>query len=49
MEALTPDDIADAVYYCASRPPHVNVSDIVIYPTDQAAPQMIARKKTKDV
>lgn len=44
MEALTPDDIADAVLYCATRPLHVNVSEVIIMPTDQAAVTMIARK-----
>lgn len=44
MEALTPDDVADAVLYCASRPPHVNISEIIIMPTDQAAATMVARK-----
>lgn len=47
MEALTPDDIADAVLYCATRPPHVNISEIIIMPTDQAAATMIARKTTE--
>ena len=44
MEALTPDDIADAVVYCATRPAHVNISEIIIMPTDQAAATMIARQ-----
>lgn len=43
MQPLTPDDIADAVLYCATRPPHVNVSEIIIMPTDQAAATMVAR------
>lgn len=47
MEALTPDDIADAVLYCATRPAHVNISEIIIMPTDQAAATMIARKTTE--
>jgi 3-hydroxy acid dehydrogenase/malonic semialdehyde reductase len=43
MQALTPDDIADAVLYCASCPPHVNISEVIIMPTDQAAATMVAR------
>ena len=35
--ALAPEDIADAVLYCATRPAHVNVEDIIVYPTDQAS------------
>jgi NADP-dependent 3-hydroxy acid dehydrogenase YdfG len=44
MDPLTPDDVADAVIYCATRPPHVNISEIIIMPTDQAAATMVARK-----
>ncbi|MCX7121337.1 MAG: SDR family NAD(P)-dependent oxidoreductase [Gammaproteobacteria bacterium] len=36
-------DIADAVLYCASRPLHVNVSEILVMPTAQAAVGMIAK------
>jgi NADP-dependent 3-hydroxy acid dehydrogenase YdfG len=32
------DDIADAVYYIVSRPPHVHVCDIVVRPTRQDYP-----------
>jgi hypothetical protein len=34
---LSPDDIADAIWYVASLPPHVNINDMVIMPTAQAA------------
>ncbi len=44
FEPLVANDIADAILYCTTRPPHVNVSDIIIMPTDQAAATMIARK-----
>lgn len=43
MEPLTADDVADAVIYCATRPPHVNISEVIIMPTDQAAATMVAR------
>ncbi len=33
---LSADDIADAVYYVASLPPHVCINDLVITPTAQA-------------
>ena len=45
MEALTADDIADAAVYCATRPLHVNISEMIIMPTDQAAATMISREK----
>ncbi len=40
---LTAEDVADAILYCASRPDHVDIQELVIYPTDQAAPGMIHR------
>ena len=36
IDPLTADDIADAILYCATRPPHVNISEILIMPTAQA-------------
>ncbi len=43
MTALTAADIADTVLWAATRPAHVNVQEIVIYPTDQASPTMVHR------
>ncbi len=34
---LTAADVADAVVYCATRPPHVAVQEIVLMPQDQGA------------
>lgn len=36
FEALKAEDIADAVYYCATLPPHVCVNDMTITCTQQA-------------
>jgi len=44
LTPLTPDDIADAVLFCATRPPHVNISELVVYPTAQASATMVHRK-----
>lgn len=43
MEPLTPEDVADAILYCALRPPHINICEIIMMPTDQAAATMISR------
>jgi len=47
MDALTPNDVADAVLYCATRPPHINISEVIIMPTDQASATMVSRKGAK--
>lgn len=44
LTPLTPDDIAEAVVFCATRPEHVNVSELVVYPTAQASATMVHRK-----
>ncbi|HEX9614913.1 MAG TPA: SDR family oxidoreductase [Bacteroidota bacterium] len=44
MQPLTPDDVAEAVLFCATRPPHVQLAEIIILPTAQASPTMVHRK-----
>ncbi len=34
---LSPRDVADAVLYCATRPPHANVREMVLMPSAQAS------------
>jgi 3-hydroxy acid dehydrogenase/malonic semialdehyde reductase len=46
-QGLTPlgaDDIADAAIWCATRPAHVNVSEVVVMPTAQASTALTHRK-----
>ncbi len=43
MNPLTADDIAEIVVFCATRPPHVNVSELLVLATDQASATMIHR------
>ncbi len=45
MTPLTPNDIADSVIFAATRPPHVNVELITVYPTDQASVTQVCRRK----
>ena len=40
---LTPDDIASAVVYCATRPPHVQIAEVIILPTNQASASLVHR------
>ena len=35
MRQLQPEDVADAIVFCVTRPSHVNVNEILIRPTDQ--------------
>jgi len=43
LNPLTPQDIAETVFWAASRPAHVNINDIVIMPTVQANATTIFR------
>jgi 3-hydroxy acid dehydrogenase/malonic semialdehyde reductase len=37
MTPLSANDIAETIVWCLSRPKHVNIQELVIYPVDQAA------------
>ncbi|WP_342645111.1 SDR family NAD(P)-dependent oxidoreductase [Mucilaginibacter sp. CSA2-8R] len=41
---LTPADVAETIWYVASRPAHVNINDLVLMPTAQATGTLIHRK-----
>lgn len=41
---LTPDDVADVIYYCATRPAHVNINEVMLMPVDQASATLVNRK-----
>ncbi len=41
---LAPEDIARSVVFCAIQPAHVNIAEIMLFPTDQNAPSMVTRK-----
>jgi serine 3-dehydrogenase len=44
MSPLTAADIADAVFYCVTRPVHVNISELIIMPTAQASTTLVHRE-----
>jgi NADP-dependent 3-hydroxy acid dehydrogenase YdfG len=43
MTPLTPEDVADAIRYAVTRPPHVNVGEIVLWATAQASTWLLKR------
>lgn len=43
FKALDAKDIAEIVLFMASRPPHVNIADVVVYPTHQASVSIVHR------
>jgi len=45
VDALTGDDIAEVIYYCATLPAHVCINDLSITPTQQAAVGVLNRKQ----
>ncbi len=44
LTPLTGDDVADAVVYCASRPPHVNIAEITMLAARQASATIVHRE-----
>lgn len=44
FQPLTAEDIADAILYCATRPLHVNVAQMTLYPTVQASANHLHRE-----
>jgi NADP-dependent 3-hydroxy acid dehydrogenase YdfG len=43
LQCLRPDDVADAIAFALTRPPHVNIGEIVLWPTDQASTTVVKR------
>ena len=43
FQPLKAADVADAIYYIATRPPHVNIQDIWMYSTQQASATVVDR------
>jgi NADP-dependent 3-hydroxy acid dehydrogenase YdfG len=41
---LTPDDVADVIFFCVTRPSHVNINEVVLMPVDQASATLVNRK-----
>lgn len=47
-EGLTPlhaKDVADVIFFCATRPAHVNINQVVLMPVDQASATLVHRRE----
>ncbi len=49
MTPLHAMDIAEAVLWSLNRPAHVNIQEMIIYPTDQASPALVNRREPKSL
>jgi NADP-dependent 3-hydroxy acid dehydrogenase YdfG len=45
VKPLVAEDIADCIVFAVTRPPHVDIDEIVVRPIAQAASWLVARKK----
>lgn len=43
LTPLQPEDIADIILFVVTRPYHVNIADLIVYPTAQASPTIVKR------
>lgn len=41
--ALQPEDIAEIIYFVVSRPAHVNIADLLVFPTAQASSTIVKK------
>lgn len=44
LTPLTPDDVADVVRFCITRPAHVNIRELLLLPTDQSGATLVHRQ-----
>ena len=45
LTPLKPEDVADVIHFCLTRPEHVNVSEVLITPTDQVTSTLLHRRE----
>lgn len=43
LKPLTPEDISDIIHFVVSRPYHVNIADLIVFPTAQASATIVKR------
>lgn len=44
LKPLSGDDIAETVYYCASRPSHIQICEVIMFPTAQRSATIVHRE-----
>lgn len=44
VKPLTADDVADVIFFCVTRSPHVNINEVVLMPVDQASATLVNRR-----
>jgi 3-hydroxy acid dehydrogenase/malonic semialdehyde reductase len=44
MRPLTAEDIAEVILFCATRPAHVDIAEVIVMPTDQASVNHVYRR-----
>jgi len=44
LTPLTADDVADVIFFCATRAPHVNINQVILMPVDQANTTLVNRQ-----
>ncbi|MGC8453630.1 SDR family oxidoreductase [Cylindrospermopsis raciborskii LB2897] len=45
IKPLTAQDVADVIFFCATRPAHVNINQVILMPVDQASATLVNRQK----
>jgi NADP-dependent 3-hydroxy acid dehydrogenase YdfG len=48
MQPLVAEDVAECIVWAATRPPHVNIDEIVVRPRDQATATRVHRETPSD-
>ena len=43
-KALQPEDVAEIIYFTISRPAHVNIADLLVFPTAQASSTIVKKE-----
>ncbi|MGL4618996.1 SDR family oxidoreductase [Chroococcidiopsis sp.] len=45
LKPLMPEDVADVIFFCVTRSPHVNISEVLMMPVDQSSSTLFNRSE----